>query len=245
MLFKKIKGNCEMDLNFNVLDLKREKKVFKLEQFEHFERVLRDCIYKIKHVGTYSNKEHCNFVVPVCKIGDPIYKTEDLENYLIKQLNKRGFFVILERERLLYVSWKDKDLEYVKQQKLMDERKEHLSSENKDFEDLYNHHKSNSQKIDEIINDMGITESTSKSSRKKTDRKTSKIPRSEPPKTRRDIPRKSRESLPQRKKFSKPVDGEYDIKTLEIMHKDGLRDSLPVSIEVYNHILKYQDDLDF
>lgn len=235
-------------MDFDVRDLKREKKMFKLEQFEHFETILQNCIVEIKHEAKYNMKEHCNFIVPTCKIGNPIYRIEDLESYLIKQLTVRGFFVVKERERVLYISWKDKDLEYVKQQRLMEERREQLESNSQEFNEFYTEHERKSKQIDRMVSDInkihavGIPQMKNeeicltKNQRQKA--KKNELPIASTKQRKQKIKQHATTPAPK-----KNINEKEDVISLQIMYKDGIKDFVPLSQSYYNHLLKYQQEL--
>jgi len=92
------------DLQNNIKEKEKQtKKVFK--------EVLLDCYAKIKKRNNFNESLNSNpyiiFKVPPLIVGQPLYNYEDLLKYLIKQLQKGGFNVLINKEHgvNLYISW--------------------------------------------------------------------------------------------------------------------------------------------
>lgn len=76
-------------------------------------------LLKKKHLNLVKNKIeyyakldiiHCIYKIPPFILGEIVYDINDISTYLINQLSKEGFKVILLNTHLIYISWNIKDL---------------------------------------------------------------------------------------------------------------------------------------
>jgi hypothetical protein len=71
---------------------------------ELFKTILDECYRKIK-TKHKDNIRFLRFVIPVIKIGYPLYNLGELVAYVYKKLKKGGFRVQLLSENKLYIDW--------------------------------------------------------------------------------------------------------------------------------------------
>jgi hypothetical protein len=238
-------------MNLNIRELKVKKRCLKQRTFEHFQSILEDCGNEIKKHAEL-NREFCNFIVPRCKITDPVYNVSDLEHYIITQLTNKGLFIVVEQPRLLYISWKDKDLEYVKQQRMMEERREQLQSEMDLFNDTYEPQAQRAMMLDEILSKEHQRQTRHIPSRKLEKIKPSDIHNS----TTRTIthsrshrPRQHKQttqSTSTAKKTTKSkVDDTPPVVNMNVMYDDGIQDIIPVDESIRDLIIDFQDGFNY
>ncbi len=240
------------NIHFNVSELKRSKYLIKHQLFVHFEKVLNECIMKIKNTARDTDREYCTFIIPRCSIGDPTYNIDVLEQYIIKQLTNKDIFVVIERPRLLYISWKDKDIDYVKQQRLMEERRERLQSDIDYFNQEYDEQYQQTERLKSITSDKqkiiqqeptqlnidDIREPQPRRSRSHKPKKLHSVNKHKPTQVSSTPTNTTTNKSKKKKNDEKPV------VTMSIMYHDGMYDTIPVDKDIYDIILEHQDGFD-
>jgi len=236
-------------MNFNIQELKSKKYHLKHKVFAHFHNILNECVNEIKKTSSNTNKEYCNFIVPKCKLGDPIYNVNDLEHFIVKQLTNKDLFIVIEQPRLLYISWKDKDIDYVKQQRLMEDRRTQLQSEIDYFNDSYEPTAHRAMMVNDVLTQTTGQPTTRKleqlksndiCSHKSSSSRTSHSSHSSHSHKTKPILRKKQPTKPKTSKCVNLKKCEPSVVNMPIMYENGIQDLIPVDKDIYDIILEYQ-----
>ena len=87
-------------------------------KYKTYESVLKLCYLKIKRYAE-NFKLGCLYEIPKFVIGTPLYEFDKLKKYILNSLKKKGFYIKMLNESIIYISWdlKHKQVKKVKQQK--------------------------------------------------------------------------------------------------------------------------------
>jgi hypothetical protein len=87
-------------------------------KYKTYESVLKLCYQKIKRYAE-NFKMGCLYEIPKFVIGTPLYEFDKLKQYILNSLKKKGFYIKMLNESIIYISWdlKHKQVKKVKQQK--------------------------------------------------------------------------------------------------------------------------------
>lgn len=87
-------------------------------KYKTYESVLKLCYLKIKRYAE-NFKLGCLYEIPKFVIGTPLYEFDKLKQYILNSLKKKGFYIKMLNESIIYISWdlKHKQVKKVKQQK--------------------------------------------------------------------------------------------------------------------------------
>lgn len=69
-----------------------------------YNSVLEKCYLRIKRY-TENYQLRCLYEIPTFIIGTPIYDYEELKTYIINNLKKKGFKVLIFNNTTIYISW--------------------------------------------------------------------------------------------------------------------------------------------
>jgi hypothetical protein len=96
-------------LDISIKDLHRKQIEKKNIEYEHFNKILKQCCEHIKIVSNRSDDTSCFFQLPTFVFGIPLYDFEKCSRFIIYNLKKEGLMVTYFVPNTLYISW---DIQY-------------------------------------------------------------------------------------------------------------------------------------
>lgn len=88
----------------NVNDLYNKANQKETNKFKIYDMILEKCYTRIKRYSE-NNKLRCLFEIPTFMLGVPLYDFIKLKSYIIQELKKNYFKVIIINDNIIYISW--------------------------------------------------------------------------------------------------------------------------------------------
>lgn len=90
----------------NIYSLGKKKTHRETERLRIYGEVLKKCHNHIRKVSQCGKEEpYTLYTIPYYILGHPIYDIDSCNNYIIQQLSKNGFKVMVVAKNLLFISW--------------------------------------------------------------------------------------------------------------------------------------------